>query len=40
MTQFVSEAIGLATGHPAASVCAAIAVVLYLNLMLSGPRAR
>ncbi len=37
--EYLRQAIDLAAGHPLAAVALAIATLLYLNLMLSGPRA-
>ena len=39
MPYFVQELLSLVEARPMASVAVAIAVVLYLRLMLSGPHA-
>lgn len=40
MPEFVRQAVELFEARPMTCVACAIAVILYLNLMMSGPRIR
>lgn len=40
MPDVLKSLIALAQAHPLIGACAALGVILYVNMMISGPRAR